>query len=430
MLYSPRQIMRQRKILPGDKKIIFFFWVSSLLPVISLEWFIPYLMLLGIFILLELDYFKKIHSFSSKQNKIEQLDFEFEIHWPKYMESGRPKKIQIVWNKKIQDTQIQILMPKGFSPNVLTLTSVSEYFIVTGKKKGSHSNVEIYLIRFSRLRFFRICYKLYHNRKINVVPPILYLSQKNLSFRKESLFRYSGAESEFHSLRPYQTEDTFKHINWKKSALNPEELYVNLFEKERNRKVLIILNNGMLSNFEYKGIPYFDHQIALAFQLAFTFLKNQDHTGLLTFSDTIDIFIPPELTKTQISFIFNHLQKAQYGYGYIDLAHIYSFIKDKLPVQSILIVLSPFLSFQQILLQKKIFHLLGRSYQIILVNPLRFSGQTKKRLDLPYLWSRAHILNEEQDQMIFFKKNNLLYVKERPDKLYKEVIQNYSSLKW
>ena len=323
--------------------------------------------------------------YRQKRDKIRNLDFkdidlEVEIHWPQFLEQGRPKIIMVVWNKKTEGVDLQILMPKEFSPRVLILDPASEYFKVTGKKKGSYTDIDIYLSRFSKFRLFRICYKLYHDRKINVVSPILYLSKINLLSREESRFRYSGGESEFHSIRLYQIEDPFRHINWRKSASGTRELYVNTFKKEHDRKTLIILNNGMLSNFEYKGISYFDHQAALAFQLAFTFLKNQDPTGLLTFSDMVDLFIPPKLNRTQISFLFSHLQKMEPGYGHIDLSHIYSFLKKKLPSQSILIFLSPFLSFQQILLQKKNHPSTGEIISNDLGKPLEIFKQTQGSL--------------------------------------------------
>ena len=404
-------------------------WIFLFFPILTFEWLVLCLIIIGVMILFELGYFQGIYNRLLKKEE-SNLNFEFEIHWPQFLEQGRPKRITIVWKKKIEETSLQILMPKEFSPRVVILNTASEHFRITGKKKKAYTDVEIYLTRFSRLRLFQICYKLYHDRKINVVSPILYLSKNNLPLREKSSFHYLGGESEFHSIRPYQMEDSFRHINWRKSASSSKELYVNIFEKEHNRKILIILNNGMLSNFEYKGVSYFDHQTALAFQLAFTFLKNQDHTGLLTFSDTIDLFIPPKLDRTQISVLFSHLQKMEPGYGHIDLGHIYSFLKTKLSSQSILIFLSPFLSFQQIFLQKKIIHLLGKLYQMIWVNPLRYSNQPGDLLDLSYLWSRAHTLNEQQDQFLFFKKNNLLYVQDRPDRLYRAVIQNYSRLKW
>ena len=198
------------------------------------------------------------------------------------------------------------------------------------------------------------------------------------------------------------------------------------------------MNTGIVSRFEYLGNSYLDYQIALAFQLARTLIRNNDETGLLTFSNQVDLYIPPMLSHKQLPFIFKSLQKVEESYENMNLIDLFIFLKERIQQKSILIFLSPFLSFQQIYIQKKPIHLLRKNYQVIWVNPLRFfknyyDNRTQKGGDthhLSYLWAKIHMLNEKEEEHSFFQKNQLIYINERPEHLYKHVLRHYSSLKF
>ena len=424
MNYSYSQISSQRKIFPGSPRAVLLFWVLLLIPILIPQIFIPFAVVLaGILIY---DLYENPHYGGSLKN------ISYDINWPDFLELNRPQKIDITWENLPLNAHLRILFPKEYSPRVVRLNQHNDFFKVRGKKKGTYNDIDIYIGVKSSLGFFTYYHRVLHKRTLFVAPPILYLSLKYFQNKENIMNRnYLGIGSEFHALRQYQRGDPLKRINWKKTAANPNEVYVNEYQKEQNQKVLIVMNTGIASRFEYLDYPYLDYQTALAFQLARTFTENCDETGLLTFSNQIDIYIPPDLSHRQLPFIFRSLQQVGESYEHMNLIDLYIFLKGKLQRKSILILLSPFLSFQQVYIQRQTIHLLSQNYQVIWVNPLRiFDSYYNQIKELSYLWAKVHILHEKEEEKIFFQSNQLPYVHERPEQLYQHVLKHYSSLKW
>ena len=424
MHYSHKQFTPKRRLLPGERKALLLLWFSSFVPIVIPALFIPYLLLLTFIIIFD------IRSFRDHESSLKQISFE--IHWPDFIELNRPHEINIHWNHFDSYFHLKIFSPAEFSPRIHSLDHTRSSFKLRGKKKGTYSNIELYIGYPSKLGLFTNYRKLTHERNIFVSPPILYLSMKEQYYQGKMNRRlHLEGESDFRGIREYQLGDPIKNINWKKTAGSSNQIYVNQYQKEQNRKVLIVLNTGIFSRFDYRKYQYIDHQVALAFQLAHTFIKNQDETGLLTFSDEIDLYIPPDLSKKHLPVMFHYLQRVEESYKHMNLIHLHLFLKNHLQRNSILILLSPFLSFQQIYSQRKIIYLLNKNYQVIWVNPMRlFRYYYERSKELSYLWARVHLLKEKQEEFRFFRHNRLTYIHERHEDLYQKIVTSYFSLKW
>ncbi len=425
MHYSAKQITSKKYFFPGDRKILSLLWLSSLIPILIPKIFIPYIILLIYVLIYDLR-----HSNICLEKEFNKISFD--INWPNFMELNRFQEITIDWNQFNSEFFLKIFLPAEFSPRIYTLYKSDTFFKFKGKSKGTYHDIEFYIGYQTRLGIFTRYRKLIHKHKIFIAPPILHLvnQEKKKVGRINQRYHISG-ESDFYGIRLYQFGDSLKNINWQKTAGSFNEIYVNEYQKEQNRKTLIILNTGISSRFDYKKYQYTDYQTALAFQLASTFIKNQDETGLLTFSDKIDLYIPPDLSKRNLSSIFKRLQRVEESYEHMNLMELYNFVKNKLQKKSILILLSPFLNFEQIYAQREVIYLLSKNYQIIWVNPIRlFKYYYENSHDLAYLWARIHLLKEKKSEDLFFKHNHLLYINDHPENLYQKIITNYFELKW
>ena len=425
MEYSAKQIQPKRHFFPGNQRILTLIWILSLIPFLIPQVFIPCL----IFFLLSLayDFYNTKKEFNEKLKNI-----SFEIHWPEFMELSRPQEITVSWNFFSSDLILKIFFPAEFSPRIHTLNQTQTSFKVRGKKKGTYHDIELYVGYQSKLGLFIRYYRLIHERKLFVTAPILYLSnQKKYHYGRIHQQYQLGGESDFYGIRAYQFGDSIKNINWRKTAGSFDEIYVNEYEKEKSRQVLIALNTGMASRFDYKKYQYIDYQTGLAFQLAHAFTKNQDATGLLTFSEAVDLYIPPKLSNRHMPALFRHLQYVEESYKHMDIVELYLFLKSRLQRKSILILLSPFLHFEQVYSERKAIYLLAQEYQIIWVNPARlFRYYEKTSRDLRYSWAKVHLLKEKQNEEEFFRDGRLLYVNDHPEKLYHKTLSHYFSLKW
>ncbi len=425
MDYSVKKIQSRRYLFPGSRRNLTSIWVLSLVPFLLPQVFIPCCVLF--LLLFTYDFYDTKKEFNEKIKNI-----SFAINWPEFMELGRTQEFTVSWSCFSSDLFIKIFLPTEFSPRIHTLNRFQSSFKARGKRKGTYHDVELYVGHRSKLGLFVRYYKLIHERKLFVTAPILYFSSQQKYYHGKIYPQYRlGGESDFYGIRAYQFGDPIKKINWRKTAGSSSEVYVNEYEKEKSRKILIALNTGMASRFDYRKYQYTDYQTGLAFQLAHVFTKNQDETGLLTFSEEIDLYIPPNLSNRHMPTLFRHLQHIEDNYKHMDIIELYLFLRNRLQRKSILILLSPFISFEQVYSQRKAIFLLSQEYQVIWVNPARlFKYYYEGSRDLRYAWAKAHLLREKQNEDDFFRNGRLLYVNDQPEKLYQKTLNHYFSLKW
>ena len=224
MDYSYSQIVSSKKIFLNSRNIPLILWFLILIPVLIPQIFLPFtIVLIGILVY---DLYQKPY----RNDIINNVDYN--INWPDFLELNRPQKINVNWKHFDPSFDIKIFFPKEFSPRVIHLNQKDTFFKVRSKKKGYYSNIDIYIGFKSNFGIFRYYHKVLHERKLYVAPPILYLSLKYFQIKEDIIRKYTlGTGSEFHSIRQYQYGDPLKIINWKKTAINPNEVYVNQYQK-------------------------------------------------------------------------------------------------------------------------------------------------------------------------------------------------------
>ena len=435
MQYGVHQIIDSRKLSLNIGVRWLLIWISFVIPVFLPSLFILWFLILLAIIIIEIKE-DPIHIregiYSTRHQNL------FSIKWPNCIELLKPHTCDLQWIQSDERYQIHLFLPQSFSPHSIILksdgVSKNAMFHFTGKSKGTFSDVIIYLKIVSKFKLFYFNYPIYHRISIKVIPPILTLSHQIQIIGngyENHLSKFLGGESEFHGMKPYQVGDSFRSINWKKSSINLSELYANTYEKEQHRDTLILVNTGMASMFSYKNYSYMDYQLSLVYILSKVFLNNNDRVGLLTFSNQVDHYIAPELSHSQLRNIFTVLSNIEESYESMEFFDLYLFLQNKLKKNTILIMLSPFLSYKQLYIQKDILYQIGLQHQIIWLNPKRFHTESVPPKDTPlYLWKQAWSLLDNLEQQRFFERYKFKLVSEVPDKLYQETLKNYYALKW
>ena len=104
---------------------------------------------------------------------------------------------------------------------------------------------------------------------------------------------FKGRGMTFSEVRPYQFGDDIRMIDWNVTA-RYNEPFVKVFEEERELTLMLMVD---VSGSELFGTQQqFKSEIIteIAATLAFSALQNNDKTGLILFSDQIELFIPPK----------------------------------------------------------------------------------------------------------------------------------------
>jgi uncharacterized protein (DUF58 family) len=110
---------------------------------------------------------------------------------------------------------------------------------------------------------------------------------------------FKGRGMEFSEVREYQFGDDIRSIDWNVSArLNHP--FVKVFEEERELTVMLVVDFSRSGNFG--TVEQTKNEIAaeICAVLAFSAIKNNDKVGLILFTDSIEVFVPPKKGRAHI----------------------------------------------------------------------------------------------------------------------------------
>lgn len=103
---------------------------------------------------------------------------------------------------------------------------------------------------------------------------------------------FKGRGIEFEEVRPYQSGDDVRSIDWNVTA-RAGEPFVKLFREERELTVMILVDASASLLFGSSDQTKKELVTELAATLAFSAIKNQDKVGLSIFADQVELSIPP-----------------------------------------------------------------------------------------------------------------------------------------
>ena len=106
-----------------------------------------------------------------------------------------------------------------------------------------------------------------------------------------SVFRGQGIE--FHDVRLYQPGDEIRTIDWNVTA-RTGETYIKRFVEERELTVLFAVDASASGLFGSTGRSKAEVAAELAAIIAFAAIRHNDRVGLIIFTDSIELFIPPK----------------------------------------------------------------------------------------------------------------------------------------
>jgi uncharacterized protein (DUF58 family) len=117
---------------------------------------------------------------------------------------------------------------------------------------------------------------------------------------------FKGRGMAFSEVREYIPGDDIRSIDWNVTA-RFNHPYVKIFEEERELTVMLLVDVSASGNFGTRQQFKRDLITELSAVLAFSAIENNDKTGVILFSDKIELFIPPKKGKTHILRIIREL---------------------------------------------------------------------------------------------------------------------------
>jgi uncharacterized protein (DUF58 family) len=121
----------------------------------------------------------------------------------------------------------------------------------------------------------------------------------NNSFAGEYHSVFKGRGMEFDDARPYQPGDEIRAIDWNVTARTGVP-YIKQYVESRELTLMLMVD--MSASADFGSVNKFKREVAaeLAAVLAFSATNNNDKVGLMLFTDTVELFIPPRKGRKHV----------------------------------------------------------------------------------------------------------------------------------
>ncbi len=152
---------------------------------------------------------------------------------------------------------------------------------------------------------------------------------------------FKGRGLVFSDLRPYQSGDDVRTIDWNVSA-RMNMPHVKQFVEERDRTINILIDLSAASRFGSRGALKRDLAAEMAAAIAFSAIRNQDRIGLMLMTDKLERYVPPKKGKKHVLRIIGEILGFEPASGGTDLGKGLDFFTRVSRGKSVLFILSDF----------------------------------------------------------------------------------------
>ncbi|WP_153800704.1 DUF58 domain-containing protein [Foetidibacter luteolus] len=153
--------------------------------------------------------------------------------------------------------------------------------------------------------------------------------------------RKSGQSVEFEQIKEYVRGDDYRTINWKASA-RKSQLMVNTYVDEKSQQIICLVDKSRSMKMPFDGLTLLDYAINAALVLSSIGLHKQDKTGLLTFAQKVDSYLPPERKSMQMEAVLETLYRQQTNFADASYEALYAYIRGRVKQRSLLVLFTNF----------------------------------------------------------------------------------------
>ena len=176
---------------------------------------------------------------------------------------------------------------------------------------------------------------------------------------------FKGRGIEFDEVRPYQSGDDVRAVDWNVTA-RMGELYVKRFIEERELTVLLMVDVSGSQDFGSVGRFKREAVAEMAALLAFAASRNNDKVGLLLFTDQVEKYFPPRKGRRHILRLVRELLTFQPAGRGTDLKAALDYANRMLKHRGIVFLLSDFQADPQT--YRKALNVAGRRHDLVAID--------------------------------------------------------------
>jgi uncharacterized protein (DUF58 family) len=222
-----------------------------------------------------------------------------------------------------------------------------EYF-VRPVERGEYVFGNLNVYASSPLKIIKRRFVFQKDQKVPVYPSIIQMQQYDFLAINNKLSQFGlkrirkiGHTQEFEQIKEYVQGDDIRTLNWKATA-KQNQLMVNQYQDEKSQPIYSIIDTGRSMKMPFNGLKLLDYAINSTLAFSNVALKRKDKTGILTFSKTIETYVPAVQKITHLNTILEKLYKISTDFTDSDLGLLYAQVKRKISHRSLLLLYTNF----------------------------------------------------------------------------------------
>jgi uncharacterized protein (DUF58 family) len=154
--------------------------------------------------------------------------------------------------------------------------------------------------------------------------------------------RLPGAGREFSHYRDYNPDDDYKHVSWKATARRGKPITA-VHESEHSQDIIFCLDIGRMMAARVGTLSKLDHAINAVLMLTHVSQTFQDNLGLLVFSHTVHLYLPPAKGKAQHAQFLQALYSIKPELSYVNYREAFQYLIGRHPKRALTMVFTDLL---------------------------------------------------------------------------------------
>lgn len=306
-----------------------------------------------------------------------------------------------------------------------------------GEYYFGHLNVYV----SSRLKIVKRKYQFQNQQMVAVYPSFVQMQKYDFLAISNQLsafglkkIRRIGNTSEFEQIKDYVQGDDFRTVNWKATAKRGQ-LMVNQYQDEKSQPIYSIIDTGRVMKMPFNGLKLLDYAINSTLAFSNVALKKHDKVGMLTFSKTIESFLPATQKLTYLNVILQRLYNINTQYFDSDYGLLYAQLKRKVTHRSLIILYTNFEHISALKRQLPYLQAISKNHLLVVVlfeNTELDTIISEKAEDLQSIYHKtiAEKFSYEKKLMVKeLQKYGIQSILTAPEKLTINTINKYLEIK-
>src|SRR5262249_54417065 len=154
--------------------------------------------------------------------------------------------------------------------------------------------------------------------------------------------RLPGAGREFSHYRDYTPDDDYRHVSWKATARRGKPITAG-HESEHSQDIIFCLDVGRMMAARVGALSKLDHAINAVLMLTHVSQTFQDNLGLLVFSHTVHLWLPPAKGHAQHARFLQALYSVKPELCYVDYGEAFQYLIARHPKRALTMVFTDLL---------------------------------------------------------------------------------------